>query len=277
MRGSRTDRAVSGAHATAVGILAILLPLGAGVLLALTLGQTVHSKLFPWLTSRALGIAAYLSLTALVALGLWMRHPWRYRVRTGHAESFLRAHATLGVATIGLVLAHLVFLATDRFAGVGWSGALVPGLSHYRHVGVSLGVLALYLLVAIGATARFAGRRGTRHWLGVHRLALPTFALAWFHGVLSGADVVALRPLYVVTGGAVAALAFSRLFATGEPPAVPVTAFDDELDDERPDALEAGGHATGAHVPAAEPPYDERADVRAAHAARAARAARVAR
>ena len=92
------DRAVTRAHATAVGALAVLLPLGAGVLLALTLGQTVHSKLFPWLTSRALGIAAFLSLATLVSIGLWMRHPWRYRVRLGHAESLLRAHATLGVA-----------------------------------------------------------------------------------------------------------------------------------------------------------------------------------
>jgi len=217
MRRATLDGAVTGAHATATALLAVLLPLSAGAFLATSIGSTVHSRMFPWITSRALGIAAYLSLVALVSLGLWMRHPWRLLVRSGHAETRLRAHAAIGAATIGLVVAHLAFIATDHYAGVGWSGAFVPGLSHYRHTGVALGVVALYLLVAIGATARLAGRRGARHWLWVHRLALPTLLLVWIHGVLSGADVVALRPLYLVTGGLVAALAASRLLVTGDP------------------------------------------------------------
>jgi DMSO/TMAO reductase YedYZ heme-binding membrane subunit len=210
------ERITAGAHATAVAALAITLPLGAGMATALAVGSTVHSKFFPWISSRALGVAAYVSLTALVALGLWLRHPWRFKVRLGHAESMLRTHATLAVATVALVIAHLSFLATDRYAGVGWSGALIPGLSHYRTLGVGLGVAALYLMAAISLTARFAGRRGTRHWLGVHRLALLTFAATWFHGVLSGIDVVVLRPLYATTGALIAALCVTRLFARRE-------------------------------------------------------------
>jgi len=210
------ERVAAGAHATTIAVLAFVLPLCAGVTTALAVGSTIHSRNFPWISARALGIAAYLSLTALVALGLWMRHPWRFKLRLGHAESRLRTHAILAVSTVGLVVAHLVFLATDHYAGVGWAGALVPGMSHYRTLGVGLGVSALYLMGAISLTARFAGRRGTRHWLGVHRLAIVTFAVTWFHGVISGIDVVVLRPLYVTTGAFIAMLCVTRLFARRE-------------------------------------------------------------
>lgn len=214
---SRPGRDVAGtAQGIALAVAAVLLPLAAGAGLALALGPTLHTKTFPWVTSRALGIAAYLTLTALVGAGLWFRHPWRVRSRLGHAETALRVHATLGAATVGLVVAHLAFLATDPWAGVGWAGALVPGLSHYRHVGVALGVVSFYALVAIGLTARFAGSPGARNWRAVHRLALPAFALAWLHGVLSGADAASLRPMYVATGGIVAVLWASRL-AIGPP------------------------------------------------------------
>ena len=147
-------------------------------------------------TGRALGIAGYLSLSALVALGLWVRHPWRLRARIGHSETLLRAHATLGMATLVVILGHLAFLATDRYAGVGWLGAIVPGRSHYRPAAIGLGAASFELLVAIFVTARFAGWGGTRHWMSVHRLGLATFVLAWFHGVLSGADAVVVRLVY---------------------------------------------------------------------------------
>lgn len=192
--------------------IAFILPLIGGFAFTWAFSPSIHSKNFPWITGRALGIAGYLSLTALVAVGLWLRHPWRLRLQFGHAETRLRVHATLGLATVALILGHLIFLATDRYAGVGWAGAFVPGLSHYRRVPVGLGVGAFEFLLLVGATARFAGRRWTRHWLGIHQLASVTFALSWFHGVLAGTDTAALRLVYVVTGALVTLLIVSRAF-----------------------------------------------------------------
>jgi sulfoxide reductase heme-binding subunit YedZ len=107
----------------------------------------------------------------------------------------------------------LVFLASDHYAGVGWVGAIVPGLSHYRRAAVGIGVGAFELMIVIAATARFAGRRGTKHWLAIHRLASVTFGLTWFHGVLAGTDTSALRFLYVATGTLIAFLLGTRAFA----------------------------------------------------------------
>lgn len=210
---SGTGQIAAFASHLATAALAIVLPLGGGFVATWALSSTIHNKNFPWITGRALGLAGYLALTALVALGIWMRHPWRFRWSGAHAETRLRAHATLGIATVALIVGHLVFLATDRYAGVGWVGALIPGMSHYRRMAVGLGVGAFELLLLIAATARFAGRHGTQHWRSIHRLATFTFAMTWFHGVLAGTDTASLRLVYVLTGVMVAALLVTRWFA----------------------------------------------------------------
>jgi predicted ferric reductase len=206
-------------------LAALVMPLAAGFGFAQLFAPTLHSRYFPWITGRALGIAAFISLSALVALGIWMRHPWRLRRSFGHSETRLRLHAALATATLALVAGHLVALATDHYAGVGWKGAFVPGLSQYRTFAVSLGVIALFFMVLLTATARAAGRRGARHWSAIHRFAILTYILVWFHGVLAGADTSALRGLYVATAAFIAGLALTRYGA-----ARPTTPTPDDVD-----------------------------------------------
>jgi len=204
------DRARGVAAWILTGLAAVALPLGAGFGFARLFAPTLHSRYFPWLTGRALGIAAYIALTALVILGVWMRHPWRLRRPLVHSETRLRVHATLATATIALVAGHLVSLASDKYAGVGWIGAFVPFKATYRPTAVALGVIAMLFMVLLFATARSAGRLGARHWLAYHRLAVVNFALVWFHGVMAGTDTSALRLLYVATGGVVVFLTMTR-------------------------------------------------------------------
>lgn len=182
----------------------------AGFVFARLGAPTVHNRYFPWIAGRTLGLAAYVALWVMVVLGIWLRHPLRHRWPLIHPETRLRAHAALGAATVVLVAGHLVSLAADKYAGVGWKGALLPGFSHYRTVPVALGVVSLYAILAISATAGLAGRMIGRGWLPVHQIATFTFAAVWFHGVLSGTDTPAFRAGYTVTGAAVAVLAATR-------------------------------------------------------------------
>lgn len=193
---------------------ALVMPIAAGFGFARLFAPTLHSRYFPWITGRALGIAGFISLSALVALGIWMRHPLRLRRPSMHSETRLRLHAALATATVALVAGHLVALATDHYAGVGWSGAFVPGLSRYRTFAVALGVIALFFMVLLAVTARAAGRRGARHWSAIHRFAILTYVLVWLHGVLAGADTNALRGLYVGTAVGIAVLALTRYGAS---------------------------------------------------------------
>lgn len=215
MSGAAPSERLRGAlHTFLTALVALLLPIGAGFGFARLFAPTVHSKYFPWITGRALGLAGYLSLCALVIFGIWIRHPWRFRWSLVHGETRLRLHASLGTATLALVIGHLVSLASDRYAGVGWVGAFVPGFSQYRTLAVSLGVVSFFFMILLFTTARAAGRRGARHWRTYHRMAIVTFVMVWLHGVLAGTDTRALGGLYVVSALAIATLAATRYGAS---------------------------------------------------------------
>lgn len=172
----------------------------------------VQDKYFPWIVGRACGLGAYIALTGLVVLGMWLRHPWRARFTRPHIESQLRAHAALGVGCIALLGGHVISLALDRYAGVGWIGVVAPGRATYRPAAVALGVFGCYLLLAITATARVGGRLVGKNWLPIHRAALPVWALIWLHGVLSGTDSPRLQVFYTATGLCVMAMMVTRVF-----------------------------------------------------------------
>jgi hypothetical protein len=199
-----------GLLATSIVLLAAL---GAGHVLALAAAPALHSRMLPWIMGRGLGLAAYLALTAQVALGIWVRHPWRSRYAWPGPATQLRAHAALGAATVALVAGHVTSLALDRYAGVGWVGAFEPGRSGFRPAGVALGTVALYLLLMVTATAALAGSVARRVWFQVHRMALAVLGFAWAHGVLTGSDGHALRWVYVGSGTLVTTLLVTRWWA----------------------------------------------------------------
>jgi len=192
---------------------ALGISLSTGYVVARFSAPVVRNRYFPWIMGRTLGLGAYAALVALVVLGIWVRHPWRHRLRVLHPETRLRLHAALGATVVVLVAGHMVALASDKYAGVGWKGAVVPDAASYRPVAVTLGVLAAYGLVAVSLTAVLGGRLVGRHWLTTHRLAAPTFILVWFHGVLAGSDTPRLRIVYALSGALVVLLGLSRLCA----------------------------------------------------------------
>jgi len=216
MTASPRDRARDALDSAVYALAALVGCLAAGYLFALLAGPIRRGSMLPWLAGRSLGLAAYVSLTALTAIGTWIRHPWRHRWPVLHPEVRVRVHATLGAATVLLVATHLIALASDRFAGVGWTGALIPGLSRYRTTAVALGVLALFAMLLVSVTAALAGRLGSGQWLAVHRLAVPVWVSGWLHGVLAGTDTAALRLVYAATGASVLALLASRVLATSD-------------------------------------------------------------
>lgn len=184
----------------------------------------------PWVLGRASGLTSYVLVLVLVCTGLVLAHPWARDLRVPSPAARLRLHAGLATFTLVFTVLHVVVLATDPWAQVGWRGALLPMASEYRPVGVTLGVLALWAGLVTGLTARFAGRLAPRVWWPVHKVAAGILVLVWGHSVLAGSDLPALRGFYLASGCAVLGLAVTRYAA--RTPA-------DRLD-ELTDALSAG-------------------------------------
>jgi hypothetical protein len=187
--------------------------LGAGWVLALHSAGVTHDRMLPWIMARCLGLAAYVTLSALVALGIWFRHPWRVAWRAPRPESLLRAHAALAAATLVLLGGHILATVLDSYAGVGWAGAFTPWHSAYRPTGVALGTIALYGIALVAGTAALAGSLARRIWLPIHSMSSILFGLCLAHGLLAGSDSHALWWMYAGTGILVAMLQVSRTAA----------------------------------------------------------------
>ncbi len=193
-----------GALALGVGSLALVWPMTR---------QTLGSQMATWVLGRAAGVASYVLLLLLVITGLVLSHPWGRYLRLPSPRTRITIHATLSLFTCAFVMLHLVVLALDPWAKVGWLGALLPMASEYRPVAVSLGVLALWAGIITGVSARFAGHFMGRHWWPIHKVAAGLLVLVWAHSVFAGSDVTALTVFYIATGLFVVALAVTRYSA----------------------------------------------------------------
>ncbi|MDQ1723759.1 MAG: hypothetical protein QOG52_787 [Frankiaceae bacterium] len=191
-----------------LGVLVVVVAVGFA--LGRIAAPAVHNKMWPWVVGRGIGIAAYIALSALTAAGLWTRHPLRQRAGVGNPATWLHVHAALAAATLVLTGTHIVVLALDKYAGVGWIGAFVPGRSTYRPLAVAFGSIGVYIALVVGGTAALAGYLFRRSWRPLHYFALASFASICAHGVLAGSDTTALRPVYIGTGLFVGLLAASR-------------------------------------------------------------------
>jgi hypothetical protein len=206
-------RAVRGAAIAARALAVIASAAVTGALLGGALHLVAGDRMAPWIIGRASGVCAYLLLVSLVLLGLALSHPWRSRVRRPSSAGRIRAHVTLALFTFAFVVLHVAALATDRYAGVGWWGTLVPMGATYRPAAVTLGVLGAWIAVLAGASALAAGHLPRRLWWPLHKVAASSFVLVWAHGVLAGGDTPALLGLYLGSGALVLVVAVSRYAA----------------------------------------------------------------
>jgi DMSO/TMAO reductase YedYZ heme-binding membrane subunit len=167
-----------------------------------------------WAFARASGVTSYLLLCLVTGLGILLSHPRRAHWRWLSIALRLRLHIAASVLAILFTVGHLVILALDDYADVGWVGALIPFAASYRPIATALGVLAFWSISVSAITAALAGRRPVaKVWWPLHKIAAGAFILSWAHAVLAGTDVVVLLGLYVSTGALIGALAVWRYTA----------------------------------------------------------------
>jgi DMSO/TMAO reductase YedYZ heme-binding membrane subunit len=167
----------------------------------------------PWILGRASGFTSYALMVVLVLTGLLLSHPAAARLTWPGPTLRIRLHVTLAVFTLAFTVLHIVVLATDSYAGVGWRGSLLPMAAEYRPVPVTLGVVAVWAGLLTGLTASLAGRWAGRLWWPIHKVAVLLLGLVWAHGFWTGIDTPSARWFYLATGGTVLLVAVSRYLA----------------------------------------------------------------
>jgi hypothetical protein len=166
-----------------------------------------------WETARAGGLLSYVLVTAAVALGLVLRNRWQStrwpRLVTNELHGYVSLLALVFIAV------HVAAVALDPFTRFGLAAVLVPFASHYRPVWMGLGIVALYLLLAVWISSRLRHRIGHGHWRRIHVLAFGVYGAATLHGLGTGSDTRTIwaGALYAGSVALVGSLLAVRLLA----------------------------------------------------------------
>lgn len=168
-----------------------------------------------WYLARGSGIVALVLLVASLVWGVLLAS----RVLRPHDRPawLLDLHRWLGACAVATTLVHLLGLWLDGYLDFGPRELLVPGASPYRPLAVGLGVIALYLLVAVEVTSLLRRRLTPRMWRTVHLLSYATAWLAVVHGALAGTDASATAYRVVAVGVTVLGVAATMVRVTQRP------------------------------------------------------------
>jgi DMSO/TMAO reductase YedYZ heme-binding membrane subunit len=125
----------------------------------------------------------------------------------------LDLHRFLGGMTVLFVALHLVALSFDSFVGFDWDDLFIPYASAWRPGAVALGIVALYLLLAVEVTSLLMRHLGRGLWHGIHLFSFAVFVAITLHALYAGAD--AQEPLVlgfaIASSTSVAALCIVRV------------------------------------------------------------------
>jgi len=139
-----------------------------------------------WYATRATGLVTLLLLTVSVLLGILTAG----RFASGNWPRFLTQglHRNISLLVLVFLALHVATTVIDAYTSIPLTAAFVPFASTYKTVWLSLGAVALDLLLALVATSLVRKRLGHRSWRRVHWLAYACWPVAVAHGLGIGTD-----------------------------------------------------------------------------------------
>lgn len=148
-----------------------------------------------WYVTRASALIAWVLLTGSVVLGIFLST--RVMRKIDNPAWLQDLHRFMSALALIMVGVHMVSLMLDEFVHFDLVELLVPGGTantsvtsiQSKTIGISMGIIALYLLVAVQSTSWFMNRLPRRLWKGIHYSSYVALILVTFHAAFSGSDV----------------------------------------------------------------------------------------
>jgi predicted ferric reductase len=166
-----------------------------------------------WNVVRTGGFITYILLTLSIIVGLalsiQLQSPSRWpRLINNELHNFLTLLSAIFLAV------HVLAVWVDPFTNFGWSGVFIPFVNAYHAPWMALGIVALYLGIAIGISTWLRPRIGYAMWRRLHFLTFLVYVLATAHGIGTGTDTLTWWGLaiYIVSTTAVGLLICRRVF-----------------------------------------------------------------
>jgi sulfoxide reductase heme-binding subunit YedZ len=141
-----------------------------------------------WFAARGAGIVSLLILTASAAFGLIT--VTRFQAAGWPRLFNYEMHRRVSLLSTAFLATHIGAAILDPYLKLGLT-ALLPFGSSWKPVPMALGVIALYLVVALIATSLLRKHLGQRAWRVVHWTSYLMWPLALAHTVTAGTDALA--------------------------------------------------------------------------------------
>jgi predicted ferric reductase len=139
-----------------------------------------------WYVTRASGLVAWGLLTMTMVWGLLLST--KVFGRKPSPAWLLDLHRFAGAATTLFTLVHVAGILADSYVNFDLTDTLVPFASSWNPLAVALGIVGLYLLVAVELTSLLRRHLPNRIWRRVHYASFPLFITATMHGISAGTD-----------------------------------------------------------------------------------------
>ena len=140
-----------------------------------------------WFAARGAGIVSLLMLTASAALGLIT--VTRFQAAGWPRFFNYEMHRRISLLSVAFLATHIVAAILDPYLKLGLT-ALIPFAASWRPVPMALGVISMYLVVALIATSLLRKHLGQRTWKLVHWTSYLMWPMALVHTVTAGTDAL---------------------------------------------------------------------------------------
>lgn len=152
---------------------------------------TVVEIPWTWLAIRATGVTAWGLLTAVVLWGLLLRT----RLLGGSVKPpvLLNMHRWLGALALSFLAIHMALLVVDPVVSFSIPQLFIPGIAPWEPFAVSLGIIAMWLMLPVSVVGRIRqrlGKNGAKIFAKTHLIAYSAWPLATAHYVLAGTDAM---------------------------------------------------------------------------------------
>ena len=160
-----------------------------------------------WYVSRSTGIVAWGLLIASMAWGFL--YATRVLGRRARPWWMLGVHRFLGALAIVFVVVHVLAIVADNYTSFGLVDVLVPFASAWKPIPVALGIVGMYIVLAVEITSLLQRHLPRTVWRQIHLASYGLFGFATLHALSAGTDVGAV----IVGGLAIGVGAVIALFA----------------------------------------------------------------
>jgi methionine sulfoxide reductase heme-binding subunit len=174
-----------------------------------------------WIASRAAGVAALLTSSAAVGIGLSMGGRF-VKGRTGDLRVL---HESLSLATLIALFVHAATLLGDSFLHPSVADLTVPFASGYQRWWMAVGIVGGWMLAILGLSYYARKHIGVQRWRKLHRFTALAWLLGLLHAIGQGTD--ASTAWFLIATWLVAfpalGLLVARLLPADKPAGTPVS------------------------------------------------------